>query len=215
MSQSIPQQPSAQAPSAARPEVILASASATRARLLRAAGIVCRCQAAALDEDEVKADLRGRGAAPAEVAMELARLKAERVSETWPRAVVVAADQVLVCEGTSFDKPADRAAAQAQLALLSGRAHELVTATCLARQGAVLWRHDAAARLVMRELSEGFIEDYLARLGAAAQASVGGYQIEGLGAQLFRRIEGDFFAILGLSLLPLLEALRAHRVIAQ
>ncbi len=215
MSQSISQQPSAQAPSTARPEVILASASATRARLLRAAGVACRCQAAALDEDEVKADLRGRGAAPAEVAMELARLKAERVSETWPRAVVVAADQVLVCEGTSFDKPADRAAARAQLALLSGRAHELVTATCLARQGAVLWRHDAAARLVMRELSEGFIEDYLARLGAAAQASVGGYQIEGLGAQLFRRIEGDFFAILGLSLLPLLEALRAHRVIAQ
>lgn len=215
MSRSIPQQPRAQAPPAARPEVILASASATRARLLRAAGVACRCQAAALDEDEVKADLRARGAAPAEVAMELARLKALGVSEAWPRAFVIAADQVLVCEGTSFDKPADRAAARAQLAALSGRAHELVTATCLARQGALLWRHGEAARLVMRELSEAFIEDYLARLGAAAQSSVGGYQIEGLGGQLFHRIEGDFFAILGLSLLPLLEALRAHRVIAR
>ncbi len=215
MSRSFPQQPSVESPPSARAEVILASASATRARLLRAAGVACRRQAAVLDEGEVKADLRGRGAAPAEVAMELARLKALGVSEAWPRAFVIAADQVLVCEGTSFDKPGDRAAARAQLAALSGRAHELVTATCLARQGAVLWRHGEVARLVMRELSEAFIEDYLARLGAATQSSVGGYQIEGLGAQLFHRIEGDFFAILGLSLLPLLEALREHRVIPQ
>jgi len=214
MSRSFPQQARQSAPAVAASGVVLASTSATRARLLRAAGVGCRGQAPGIDEEAAKAALRARGAAPAELAAELARLKALAVSETCPGALVVGADQVLAVDGRSFDKPADRAAARAQLRALRGRGHELITATCLTRRGAVVWEHSERARLVMRALSDRFIEDYLSALGEAALDSVGGYQIEGLGAQLFERIEGDYFAILGLSLLPLLGALRAHRAIA-
>jgi septum formation protein len=217
MSRSFSQQAQESAPpiaGATGAQVVLASTSATRARLLRAAGVGCRRQAPGLDEEAVKAALRERDAAPAEVAVELARLKARAVSEAWPRALVIGADQVLVAGDRSFDKPADRAAARAQLLALSGRAHELITATCLARRGAVVWEHRERARLVMRELSQAFIDDYLSALGDVALQSVGAYQIEGLGAQLFSRVEGDHFAILGLSLLPLLGALREHRAMA-
>jgi septum formation protein len=127
--------------------------------------------------------------------------------------MVLGADQVLVLDGQAFDKPRDRAGAAAQLKLLRGRTHELVTAAVIVREGAPIWRYVSEPRLTMRKFSDAFLESYLDRIGQTAFASVGAYQLEGLGAQLFERAEGDWFAILGLPLLPVLAFLREHGVI--
>jgi septum formation protein len=128
--------------------------------------------------------------------------------------LVVGADQILECDGVSFDKPADLAAARDQLRALSARSHDLVSAACIVQDGERLWHAVDRARLWVRPLGEEFIERYLGAVGDAALAGPGGYQIEGLGAQLFERIEGDHFTILGLPLLALLEYLRARGVLA-
>lgn len=199
--------------SAAMVPVILASASATRSALLRAAGVPIAAEAAAIDEAEVKASLRAARSAAAAVAETLAELKARRVSRRHPGRLVVGADQVLDCDGVMFDKPADLPEARRQLLALRGRRHQLLSAVVLERDGQRLWHHVSRADLLMRDFSDRFLDDYLLAVGDAALASVGGYQIEGRGAQLFASIDGDYFAILGLPLLPLLDILREHRAL--
>jgi len=197
------------------PAVVLASASESRRRLLRNAGVPFRAEASAIDEEEIKAALRAEGASAMQVAETLAELKARRIVRCHPGALIVGADQMLDCDGRWFDKPGFRAAAAEQLRALSGRAHELLTSVCLLRDEQRIWHHNARARLVMRPLSDAFIDAYLDAVGEAALHSVGAYQIEGRGAQLFAQIEGDGFAIQGLPLLPLLEMLRQHGVLAR
>jgi septum formation protein len=195
------------------PALVLASASAARARVLAGAGLAVRCEAAAIDEETVKASLRAERATPAQVAETLAELKAQRVARKHPDALVIGADQMLSCNDVWFDKPPDRDHAAAQLRALGGKTHTLWTAVCVVRGADRLWHHNASARLTMRAMSDGFIDAYLDAAGAAVTASVGAYHLEGLGAQLFTQIEGDFFTILGLPLLPLLDFLRQNRAL--
>ncbi len=193
--------------------LLLASASAARKVLLENAGLHFRQQPASVDEEEIKAALRAEGAGAGQVAETLAELKAGRISRANSAALVIGADQMLDCEGRWFDKPGTAEAAAGQLAALAGRTHTLETSVCVLRDGQRLWHHNARAHLTMRPLSAAFIEHYLAAAGEACLKSVGGYQLEGLGAQLFSRVEGDFFTILGLPLLPLLDFLRARGVL--
>jgi septum formation protein len=193
--------------------VVLASASPTRADLLRVAGVPFEQRPAAIDEAALKEALQAEGLTPGDAAVALAELKAERVASRMPDAIVLGADQILTCEGRWFDKPQDRAEGRAQLSALADRPHELATAVVAFRSGARVWHHLAVPRLWLRACSTEFLDVYLDTVGEAAFASVGGYQIEGVGAQLFARIEGDHFAVLGLPLLPLLEFLREQGVV--
>ncbi len=197
------------------PQLILASGSASRRRLLEAAGVPFEVAPAAVDEDEVKLAMKAEGAAAFEVAEALAELKAQRVASRFPGALVLGADQMLVCEGVWFDKPADLDGAADHLRRLSGRPHQLLTVLCLLRDGTRIWHHRDRAELAMRPLGEAAIQTYLAAVGETALGSVGGYQLEGRGIQLFQSIAGDFFGILGLPLLPLLDVLRNHGVIPE
>lgn len=193
--------------------LILASTSQTRRTVLSAAGVVFAAEAPGVDEDAVKDSLKAEGAAPSAVAETLAELKARKVSLRHPDAFVIGADQVLDCDGTLFGKPADVAAARRQLQALRGRSHRLTASVVVARGDARLWHRTETATLHMRPFTDAFLDGYLARVGEAACRSVGAYQLEGLGAQLFARIEGDYFAILGLPLLPLLDFLRGHKLV--
>lgn len=195
------------------PPLVLASTSPVRARLLTAAGLRPAVVPPWVDEAAVRDSLRASGAGPVQVADALAELKALKVSQADPAAVVIGADQVLTCDGTWFDKPEDRPAARRQLLDLRGRTHILTSAVVAARAGTAVWRHAESARLTMRSFSTGFLDSYLDRLGDGALGSVGAYQLESLGIQLFERIDGDFFCILGLPLLPVLAFLREHRVV--
>ncbi len=185
--------------------LILASGSPARQAMMRNAGLVCRAVPPDVDEAAVKQAFVGE--APA-LALALAAAKAAAVAAGAPDALVIGADQVLVCEGEQFDKPADRAQAAAQLRRLRGRTHTLVTAVCVHKGVELVWSHIAQARLTMRMFDDAFIERYLEAEGEAVLGCVGVYRLEGLGAQLFSAIEGDFFTILGLNLLPLLGFLR-------
>lgn len=190
------------------PALVLASGSATRAGMLRAAGVAIDIAAAAIDESELLQSFRREGAAPDRVAEALAELKAQKVSARHPGRLVLGADQMLDCGGTWLERPADLAEARRHLLLLRGRRHRLVSSAVLVRDGVRLWHHTAAADLEMRAFSDAFLDAYLAAAGAAVLGAVGAYQLEGLGAQLFRRIDGDFFTVLGLPLLPVLDILR-------
>jgi septum formation protein len=185
--------------------LVLASTSPTRAKLLRDAGLSFDVERPEVDEDAVQRGMAGAAA----IARELAAQKALAVSRRMPNALVIGADQTLECVGL-FTKPADRTAAAAQLARLAGREHHLYTAVAVARSGAIAWQHLATVAMTMRPVTAGEIDRYLDRAGAAALASVGAYQVESLGIQLFKRIDGDWFAILGLPLLPLLAYLRTE-----
>lgn len=196
------------------PRVVLASASRTRAMLLANAGVETTSDAAVIDEDEVKRSMRGTGAGVDEVAATLAELKAMRVAPRHRGALVIGADQMLECGGVSFDKPPDADHAIAQLLALSGKTHRLVSVAVVVRDGVRLWHTADSARLTMRRFDRSFAERYVQTLGPAAMSSVGAYQLEGLGAQLFTQVAGDFFTVLGLPLLPLLGFLRAQGVIA-
>ena len=147
---------------------------------------------------------------PARVAEVLAELKAVRVSTRRPGALVIGADQMLDCDGAWFDKPADRDAARAQLLALRHKTHRLTSSVVAVRDGRRVWHHTESAKLTMRNFSEGFLDRYLEQAGAAVLSSVGAYQLEGLGAQLFLQVEGDFFTILGLPLLALMDFLREN-----
>ncbi|HVO14411.1 MAG TPA: Maf family protein [Alphaproteobacteria bacterium] len=202
-------------PRAAETPLILASGSAVRARLLSEAGVAFRREVAAVDEAQVKAALKAEGADATMAAETLAELKAQRVSRRHPDALVIGADQILDCGGTWFDKAVDQAAARATLLALRGRSHLLLSSVAVVRGGDRLWHRNERAALLMREFSDDFLDAYLAAAGDSALQSVGAYQLEGLGAQLFARIDGDYFTILGLPLLPLLDFLRNHGVVGR
>ena len=193
--------------------VVLASASTTRAAILAHAGLEVLRDSSGVDEDEIKRSFRREGLDAASCATALAETKAMRVAARHTGALVIGADQMLDCAGTWFDKPRDRDEARAQLVALRGKRHELVSAVAVVRNGAVIWRLVDRSRLTMRAFSDQFLDTYMAALGDDALASVGVYQLEGLGAQLFEKIEGDYFSILGLPLLPLLDFLRGHGVV--
>jgi len=197
------------------PPLILASASPIRAELLRRSGLAFTVATAAIDEAEIKAAFRAEARDPAACAAALAEAKASRIAQRHPAALVIGADQMLVCDGAWFDKPESRRAAADQLRALRGRRHELVTAACVCRAGQCLWHIVECPSLAMRDFSEAFLADYLAHGGDDLLGSVGAYRLEERGIQLFTRIEGDYFAILGLPLLPLLSFLRGHGVVAQ
>ena len=197
-----------------RAGLILASASASRARILAAAGVAFESYPVSLDEEAVKDAFRRENRSAADCALALAETKARRACAKYPGALVIGADQMLVCAGQWYDKPKDLAVARAQLQALRGKRHELPTAAAVLRDGAVLWRAVETPALTMRDFSDAFLGNYLAALGERALASVGAYQIEGLGAQLMARVEGDRFAIEGLPLLPLLDFLRGEGALA-
>ncbi|MBL6652333.1 MAG: Maf family protein [Reyranella sp.] len=194
------------------PPLILASASPSRRQMLRNAGLDFEIVPSGVDEDEVKLSLISERASAQDIATTLAEMKAVRVSARRPGAMVIGADSTLACEGKLYDKPPTLAAAREQLKALGGRTHELVSAVVVARNGARLWHATETGRLTMRPLSESFLDAYLARAGEAVCASVGAYQLEGLGAHLFSRIDGDYFTVLGMPLLPLLVFLAEHGI---
>jgi septum formation protein len=187
--------------------IVLASKSLARRAVLEAAGVPIEVAGADVDEAALKAELLAKGASPKEVAQALAAAKAAALAGP---AYVVGADQTLELAGRLYDKVTSRDAARERLKILRGQAHQLHSAVAVAREGRVLWRELESATLTMRDFSDSFLEDYLALEGAAALGSVGCYRLEGPGAQLFATIEGDYFAILGLPLLGLLEFLRGQ-----
>ena len=197
-----------QAPS---PPLILASQSTARAGLLTAAGLRFEAQPARVDESAIKQACRAEGLDAADAALTLAGLKAERIRDA--DALVIGADQLLVCGDAWFDKPADIEGARAHLRALRGQTHRLVTAVVCRRGGQEVWRHVAEPRLRMRGFSDAFLEDYLAAEGDAVLACVGAFRLEGLGVHLFDSVQGEHAAILGLPMLPLLGFLRQHRLI--
>ena len=199
---------------AASPRLILASASTSRQDVLRRAGLRFEARAAAVDEAAVKQSARASGATAVETAVLLAELKARRIARGDPEALVIGCDQLLVCDGIWFDKPADLAEAGTHLRALRGRTHTLVTALLCQRGEQRLWHHVAQPRLTMRGFSDAFIDAYLAAEGEALTTTVGAYRLEGLGVHLFDAIEGEHAAILGLPMLPLLGFLRQNGVLS-
>lgn len=191
--------------------LVLASGSASRKAMLAAARVDFTPHAPDLDEAALMAAMAGAGAA--EVALALAQAKALAVSAQVGGALVLGGDTVIALEGDILSKCPDRAAARALLMRMRGKEHLLVSAAALARDGTVIWRHASPVRLWVRAFSPAFLDAYLAAEGDAILSSVGCYHFEGLGAQLFERVEGDYFSVLGLPLLPLLAALRREGVI--
>lgn len=192
--------------------LMLASRSAARRALLEAAGVPIDIYPADVDERALEAGAPSQ--APAAIAVHLARAKALVVSGSQPGRLVLGADQTLALQTRRFSKPADRAAARAQLCALSGRTHELHSAIAFVQDATVLFEYVSTARLTMRALSGRFLDLYLDAIGNEAMASVGAYQIEGLGVQLFQEVAGDYFTVLGLPLLPALDFLRQRGCLA-
>lgn len=195
--------------------LVLASSSRTRAALLRSAGVEITVAPAGIDETAVQQSLHADGAAPRDVVDCLAELKAMRVAARHGAALVLGADQVLVHRGEIVDRARSVDEARAQLRRLRGERHDLLSAAVIATAGAPVWRHVGRACLTMRPFSDAFIEAYLERIGDAAIAEVGIYRIEGIGAQLFTRVEGNYFTVLGLPLLEVLGFLRTRGVLAE
>lgn len=194
-------------------EVVLASESASRARMLRDAGLTFKIVPAYVDEDSVKKSLKAENADALNAAETLAELKAVKVSNQHAAALVVGADTILDFKGTWFDKPVDLDHAKAHLMTLRGQTHHLATAVVIALGGKRIWHARDRSELTMRHFSDDFIEKYIETVGTGILTSVGAYQLEGYGAHLFERINGDFFSILGLPLLPLLSFLRDRKAI--
>jgi len=190
-------------------KIILASGSPFRKAMLVNAGLDIEAVPADVDERALEAPLQDSGVSPEDVASILAEAKATEVSERKPGALVLGCDQTLSLGDEIFHKPADMEGARRHLLALSGKTHQLNSAAVLCRNGEVLWRHVGVASLTMRKLDPAFIGRHLARVGAKALSSVGAYQIEGEGVQLFDKIEGDYFTIVGLPLVPVLKELRA------
>ena len=193
--------------------LVLASQAAVRAAMLRAVGLSFSVQPARVDEGAVKDAMRAEDPEGRETARALAALKARRVSAGAPGAFVIGADQLLVCGDEWFDKPVDVDDARGQLQRLRGRQHTLVTAVSVVRDEAEIWGEVVCPQLTMRPFSDAFLERYLEQAGDGILACVGGYEAEGLGGQLLAEIKGDWFAVLGLPLLPLLGFLREHGLV--
>lgn len=193
--------------------LVLASESRWRRQVLSGAGLEFEVKPAHVDEDEIKLAMKAEGAAARDVAEALAELKGKRVSAPQDARFVIAADQMLECEGRWFDKPRSRDEARAHLQFLRGKTHRLHTAAVVTRHGAAIWRRIETPELTMRAFSDDFLEAYLAEAGDTVLGTVGAYQLESIGVQLFSRIQGDYFTILGLPLLPLLDFLRANQLV--
>lgn len=185
--------------------IVLASTSSIRATLLRNAGVQITTHSARVDEDTIRAALQAEGATPRDIADTLAEMKAERIAARHPDALIIGADQVLDYRGQAFGKPADTGELRQQLQTLRGQTHQLLSAAVVFEEGRPVWRHVGLARLAMRDFSDDWLNGYLDRNAADLLDSVGGYKLESEGVRLFSRIEGDYFTILGLPLLPLLE----------
>jgi septum formation protein len=194
-------------------DLILASASFSRQMLLRAAQVPFRVSAADINEDALMADLRAQDVDAEGIALALAEQKAVMVSRRSPDAWVLGGDSVLAFGAELVSKCRDIAALRVLLKRLRGQSHELISAACLARNGAPLWRHAGHAHLTMRAFSDDFLDAYLAAEGETVLSCVGGYRYEGPGAQLFEHVEGDYFTVLGLPLLPVLAVLRAQGIL--
>ncbi len=190
------------------PKLILASSSPFRRKLMENAGFTFKAHAADIDERSVEAALEGEGATPEAVALVLAKAKARHVSGQFPDALVIGSDQTMSLGSHVFHKPRDMSDATNHLTLLSGKTHRLNSAIAISLNGDIVWEHVSSAELTMRHLSSEFIDHHLKRVGTAALGSVGAYQLEGEGIQLFSKIDGDYFTILGLPMLPLLEKFR-------
>ena len=203
-------------PKSSSSQIILASTSRARREMLAAAGVPFTVEAADVDEPAIRKKLlAGKPpATPQQIAEALARAKAEDVSRRHKGSLVIGGDQVLALGNELLTKARDEAAARATLGKLRGKTHELHSAVALAADGKVLWSHTGTARLKMRDFSGVFLDEYLTRTGDRIQQSVGAYELEGLGVQLFETIEGDYFTILGLPLMELLAELRAREMIA-
>ncbi|WP_394762757.1 Maf family protein [Phenylobacterium sp.] len=187
--------------------LVLASKSVTRRAVLDGAGVAYEAVGSGVDEDVAKQALLARRATPRQIAEALAEDKALAVSVGRPE-LVIGADQTLEFQGALYDKAETLEAARARLKMLRGKPHMLHSAVVVAERGAVVWRETQSATLKMRDFSDAFLEDYLAAEGEAALGSVGCYRLEGLGVQLFSKIDGDYFTILGLPLMGLLDLLR-------
>ncbi|HJT43456.1 MAG TPA: Maf family protein [Rhizomicrobium sp.] len=194
--------------------LVLASGSASRKALLKAAGIAFVSDPADLDETALMAALQAKGADAPAVASALAQEKALAVSRRHPGGIVLGGDSVIAFENQFLSKCASLEEAQRLLQRLSGQTHVLVSAAALAKDGALLWAHASPCRMTMRDLSPQFLDDYLAAEGPAILSSVGCYHFEGRGAQLFDRVDGDYFSVLGLPLLPVLAQLRKEGLLA-
>ena len=194
--------------------IILASGSASRRSLLAGAGVQAQSIKPNVDEDAAKRGMRSEGLSVSNQAMRLAEMKAVKVSSQG-EGLVIGGDQMLNLEGEAFDKPINLDGAAKHLKKLSGKTHTLETAIVIAENGEPIWRHMARPHLTVRTLSDGFIRSYIQSCGPPLLTTVGAYQLEGLGAQLFSKIEGDYFSVLGLPLLPLLDYLRIRNVLEQ
>ncbi len=194
--------------------ILLASGSEIRAALLRNAGLAIEVSAARVDEETIRAALEAGAATPRDIADTLAEMKARKVSERNPDALVIGCDQVLDLDGRILSKPDSAEAARRQLLDLRGRTHRLLSAVVVCHEGLPIWRHVGTARLTMHDFSDRYLDDYLARNWPAIGESVGAYKLEAEGVRLFSRIEGDYFTILGLPLIDLLTWLSIRGDIA-
>ncbi|OSQ40388.1 Maf family protein [Thalassospira mesophila] len=193
--------------------LILASSSKARQQMLHNAGVDCEAVASMIDEDGYKQAMKAEGASAMEAAETLAEMKALRMYRQRPEAIVIAADQMLECNGVWFDKPMDRDQTRAQLRALRGKRHQLVSAAVVYKEGSRIWGKIDTAHLTMRNFTDEWLEWYLDQAGEDIFHCVGGYQLEGLGAQLFTEVKGDYFTVLGMPLLPLIGFLRDHGIL--
>ncbi|MDG2285954.1 MAG: Maf family protein [Alphaproteobacteria bacterium] len=203
-------------PSVSETPLILASGSTTRADILRKAGLRFEIERPDVDEAAIRLSMIDKDASVEAAAVLLAEKKAVQISSgTRPAALVIGADQILECDGEWFEKPDSIARARLQLSRLSGTSHRLISSVVVALNGTVIWCHTDQARLTMRSLGDEFLESYIEVMGEKLFASVGAYQLEGLGAQLFSSVEGDHYTVLGLPLLPLVEFLRQQNILGK
>lgn len=194
-------------------KLILASGSPFRKQLMEAAGLTFAAEPARIDEREIESPLVASGASPEGVAAALARAKAEDVAGRNPQAFVIGSDQVMSMDGRLFHKCTSVDIAREQLRSMRGKTHRLSSAISIVRSGQEVWSHISVADLTFREFTEAFLDSYIADAGPKVLLTVGAYSYEGLGQQLFEKVEGDFFTIIGLPMLPLLAALRDLAII--
>ncbi len=195
------------------PNLVLASKSLVRRAILTNAGVQFTTRDSGVDENAIKQTALKNNMPAPELAARLALAKAQAVSTLLPDDLVIGCDQVLELDGKTFDKPVNLKDARKHLRAFSGKTHHLIAAISLVQQGKPVWQTLDSAALTVRPLSDDFIDMYLAREGADVLSSVGAYRLEGMGAQLFHEIDGEYFTVLGLPLLPLLEQLRKHGIV--